>query len=293
MTFPSGIGLFGVIVTWPESSVVPEPIILPSLSNKSTWVCGSVVTSIGVKVWALPIKSVFTVGVVGEVMSVALTGVDVELLGCSASSVALAVTFPSGISCVGVIITWPFEAVVPEPMIRPFLSNKSTCVFGSVETSTDVFVVALPVKFVLILGFAGGVVSVAFSGADVDTLLDGSYALAMIFPSKSGSVGVIVTWPLESVVPLPIIFPVLSTNSTRVSGSVITVIDVIVVALPIKLVLIIGTVGGIVSVIGTWSESIELGISAPSVALANILPNGNGYLGVIIAWPVISVINKP
>ena len=49
-------------------------------------------------------------------------------------------------------------------MTRPFLSNKSTCVFGSVETSTDVFVVALPVKFVLILGFAGGVVSVAFLG---------------------------------------------------------------------------------------------------------------------------------
>ena len=62
-------------------------------------------TSIGVKVWALPVKSVFTVGVVGEVMSVALTGVDVELLGCSASSVALAVTFPSGIGLFGVIVT--------------------------------------------------------------------------------------------------------------------------------------------------------------------------------------------
>ena len=62
-------------------------------------------TSIGVKVCALPVKSVVTVGAIGGVVSVAFTGSDVELFGCSALSVALAVTFPSGISCVGVIIT--------------------------------------------------------------------------------------------------------------------------------------------------------------------------------------------
>ncbi len=86
MTLPSGIGFVGVIVTWPVSSVVPEPIILPSLSSKSTWVFGSVVTVIGVWVPALPPKSVSNVGVVGGVVSVAFFGWEVATLGTSALS---------------------------------------------------------------------------------------------------------------------------------------------------------------------------------------------------------------
>ncbi len=86
MTLPSGIGFVGVIVTWPVSSVVPEPIILPSLSSKSTCVFGSVVTVIGVWVPALPSKSVSNVGVVGGVVSVAFFGWEVATLGTSALS---------------------------------------------------------------------------------------------------------------------------------------------------------------------------------------------------------------
>ena len=52
---------------------------------------------IGDLVVALPVRSSITTGTVGGVVSVALTGLDVELFGCSALSVALAVTLPSGI----------------------------------------------------------------------------------------------------------------------------------------------------------------------------------------------------
>ncbi len=77
---------------------------LPSLSNNSTLVFGSVVTVIGDLVVALPVKSSVTTGSVGGVVSVALTGSDVELFGCSALSVAFTVTLPSGIGTVGVIV---------------------------------------------------------------------------------------------------------------------------------------------------------------------------------------------
>ena len=90
----------------------------------------------------------------------------------------------------------------------------------------------------------------------------------MTLPSTIGVVGVMMTWPFPSVVPVPIICPFLSIKSTRVFGSVVTVIGVKVVAFPVKSVSTVGTVGGIVSVTGTWSESIELGVSAPSVARA-------------------------
>lgn len=45
--------------------------------------------------------------------------------------------------------------------------------------------------------------------------------------------------------------PILSIKSTRVFGSVVTVIGVKVVAFPVKSVSTVGTVGGIVSVTGT------------------------------------------
>ena len=44
---------------------------------------------------AFPPNGVVTLGLVGGVVSVALTGSDVELFGCSALSIALAVTLPS------------------------------------------------------------------------------------------------------------------------------------------------------------------------------------------------------
>ena len=46
-------------------SAVPSPILLPSLSNNSTVVPGSAVTSTGVLVPALPVRSVDTTGLLG------------------------------------------------------------------------------------------------------------------------------------------------------------------------------------------------------------------------------------
>ena len=46
-------------------SAVPSPILLPSLSNNSTLVPGSAVTSTGVLVPALPVRSVSTTGLLG------------------------------------------------------------------------------------------------------------------------------------------------------------------------------------------------------------------------------------
>ena len=79
-----------------------------------------VVTVTGSIVPAFPPNGVVTLGLVGGVVSVALTGSDVELFGCSALSIALAVTLPSGIGLVGVILTRPELSVVPVPMICPF-----------------------------------------------------------------------------------------------------------------------------------------------------------------------------
>ena len=187
---------------------------LPSLSKSCTFVFGSVITSIGVKVVAFPPKGVVTLGLVGGVVSVALTGSDVELFGCSALSIALAVTLPSGIGRVGVIVTRPLAPVVPEPMTLPSLSKSCTFVFGSVVTSTGVKVVAFPPKGVVTLGLVGGVVSVALTGSDVELLGCSalSIALAVTLPSGIGLVGVILTRPELSVVPVPMICPFLSNN---------------------------------------------------------------------------------
>ena len=65
-------------------------------------------------------------------------------------------TLPSGIGRVGVMYACPLESVVPVPILLPFLSKISTLVFGSVDTSITVVVVALPTKSELIVGFTGG-----------------------------------------------------------------------------------------------------------------------------------------
>ena len=68
-------------MTCPVLSVVPEPITLPSLSSNSTFVFGSVVTSTGSVVVALPVKSLVTKGAVGGVVSVAFSVQKLRHLG--------------------------------------------------------------------------------------------------------------------------------------------------------------------------------------------------------------------
>ena len=70
---------------------------------------------------ALPVRSVFTTGFAGAVVSVATFGSlasDVFPDG----SVALAVTFPAGISTVGVIVALPSAPAVASPILLPSLS---------------------------------------------------------------------------------------------------------------------------------------------------------------------------
>ena len=70
---------------------------------------------------AFPVRSVFTTGFAGAVVSVATLGSlasDVFPDG----SVAFAVTLPTGISTVGVMVTLPLLAAVPSPILLPSLS---------------------------------------------------------------------------------------------------------------------------------------------------------------------------
>ena len=70
---------------------------------------------------AFPVRSVFTTGFAGAVVSVATLGSlasDVFPDG----SVALAVTLPTGISTVGVMVTLPLLAAFPSPILLPSLS---------------------------------------------------------------------------------------------------------------------------------------------------------------------------
>ena len=140
----------------------------PSLSKISICVLGSVITSIGSCVLALPVNPLGTVGFIGGVVSITLTGCEVVLFGCSALSVAFAKILPSGIGTLGVIVTWPCSSVVPEPMILPSLSTISTCVLGSVVTEIGVNVPPFSEISVSKVGAFGGVVSVAFTGSDVE-----------------------------------------------------------------------------------------------------------------------------
>ena len=73
VTGPAGISTVGVMLALPSSPAVASPILLPSLSNSSTLVPGSTVTSTGVLVPALPVRSVVTTGLLGlaEVSGVA------------------------------------------------------------------------------------------------------------------------------------------------------------------------------------------------------------------------------
>ena len=73
VTLPSGKGLVGVIVAIPLLSVSLSPILLPSLSNSSTFEPGSDWTVIGSVVPPFPVKSVWITGLAGGVVSVILS----------------------------------------------------------------------------------------------------------------------------------------------------------------------------------------------------------------------------
>ena len=65
---------------------------------------------------------------------------------------ATTVTFPSGMSTVGVIVALPSAPVVASPILLPSLSYISTLEPGSAVTSTGVLVPAFPVRSVVIAG---------------------------------------------------------------------------------------------------------------------------------------------
>ena len=93
VTLPAGMLTVGTTTARPVSSAVASPILLPSLSNNSTLEPGSAITSIGVRVPALPVRSVFTTGASGAIVSVPLpTVTDVGLEVLPASSVAVTET---------------------------------------------------------------------------------------------------------------------------------------------------------------------------------------------------------
>ena len=70
---------------------------------------------------AFPVRSVFTTGFAGAVVSVATLGsLASEVL--PAASVALAVTLPAGMLTVGVIVALPFAPAVASPILLLSLS---------------------------------------------------------------------------------------------------------------------------------------------------------------------------
>ena len=70
---------------------------------------------------AFPVRSVFTTGFAGAVVSVATLGsLATDVL--PAGSVAFAVTFPAGIATVGVMVTLPSAPAVASPILLPSLS---------------------------------------------------------------------------------------------------------------------------------------------------------------------------
>ena len=70
---------------------------------------------------ALPVRSVFTTGFAGAVVSVATLGLLASDV-LPAASVAFAVTLPAGISTVGVMVALPFSPAVASPILLLSLS---------------------------------------------------------------------------------------------------------------------------------------------------------------------------
>ena len=75
VTGPATISFVGVMLATPWSLATPVPRLLPSLSNNSTVVLASAVTSTGVLVLALPVKSVLITGlVIASFSTITFTG---------------------------------------------------------------------------------------------------------------------------------------------------------------------------------------------------------------------------
>ena len=70
---------------------------------------------------AFPVRSVFTTGFAGAVVSVATLG-SLATDVFPAASVALAVTLPAGMSTVGVMVALPFSPAVASPILLLSLS---------------------------------------------------------------------------------------------------------------------------------------------------------------------------
>ena len=171
-------------------------------------------------------RSVSITGFSGAVVSVAgFTSLGVDLF--PDASVAVAVTSPTGMSSVGVIVTLPVSSAVPLPIsLSPTLTT--TVEPFSAFTTIGVFVFALPVRSVSITGFSGAVVSVistvtSFSG---DTLpwLSVAFSLTVYLP---GWFVLIVLFPVlpftdttSTCVPLPLVRPRLSSLSLALTKSV-------------------------------------------------------------------------
>ena len=128
VTLPSGKGFVGVMTAWPLSFAVPSPILLPSLSNSSTLDFGSAWTVTGSFLPALPVKSVWITGFAGAVVSVAFFGSEgiEKSSGCwlSTLNVAIAITLPSGIGLVGVMVAFPLSSATAFPIKLLSLLNK-------------------------------------------------------------------------------------------------------------------------------------------------------------------------
>ena len=102
-----------------------------------------------------------------------------------AGAVAFAVTFPAGISFVGVMVATPFSSALPVPRLLPSLSNNSTVDPGSAFTLTGSLVPALPVKSVSTTGLAGAVVSLVTNSDNGFVSVESSVYVTTRFPLSS------------------------------------------------------------------------------------------------------------
>ena len=71
---------------------------------------------------ALPVRSVFTTGLAGASVSALAVAGSLASDTLPDGSVAFAVTAPTGISTVGVIVATPFSSAVASPILLPSLS---------------------------------------------------------------------------------------------------------------------------------------------------------------------------
>ena len=125
VTLPAGIATVGVIVALPFSSAVASPILLPSLSNNSTLDPGSALTSTGVLVPALSVRSVATTGLAG-----ALGSLTVTLTGTSSLEPSGYVTTTVGALSPGVVVSTGSLKATVVPLGRSLRLSIESSAFG-------------------------------------------------------------------------------------------------------------------------------------------------------------------